>query len=153
MIVHYQQMTGDELKLIYKGSGMKSADFAKRLGLEQHQLYTQFSRQAKPIDKEIADRVAADSDLANQKLFVVSKQKNLPGEDDRGGSVVHLLSETLQVLKEVIKKNEKKDNQITTLIATVTDSNKHIREEAALSRKMISGAYDQGLLRWVKGKT
>lgn len=143
MIVHYHHMTGDELKRIYKISGLKSEEFASKLGLEKHQLYTQFGRQAKKIDREIEEKLKEVSELAQHQLILV-KQQNSSSEaksEDSGPQVVKFLTDTIQVLKDVLVKGEKQSEAII-------ESNKHIREEAAMYRRMLLDGYEAGLLQW-----
>lgn len=148
MIVHYEHMTGDEFKRIYKISGKKAPDFAKMLEthmgvkIERHNLYTQFDRRNKPIDKEYEEAVKKLPELAQHQLLVVNDQQSSPQSE--GSEVVRILTETISVMKEVLLKGEK-------MSAAILDDNRHIKEEALLYRKMLTDGYEAGLLQW-KGK-
>jgi hypothetical protein len=153
MIVHYYKMTGDELKRIYKISELKSDEFASKLRIERHQLYTKFSRGTKMIDRVVEDAVKNDSDLAKHQLLVI-KQQNLSPEQQQSepNDVVKLLSDTIQVMRDLLVKGEKRDNLIDKAISALTDDNRHIKAEAENYRRMFADAYDAGLIQWAKPK-
>jgi hypothetical protein len=137
MNVSYYKMSGDELKRIYKVSGLKSEQFAARIGLEKHQLYTQFSRQGKPVDMEIEVALKKVPDLAKfQQNLAIGHVDEPPSEyhpgQDLMAKALSMINETLQLIKD--------DHSI------IKTSNDHIREEASFYRDILRQGFKEGAI-------
>lgn len=158
MIVNYHIMTGDELKRIWRLSELKQPQFCERVGLrELHELQTQFSRRNKPIDQKIEDAVNNDPELAVHKLVIVkgqelSLEKKPPREEREPDDVVKILTDTLQVMRDVLIKADQRADITDKSIIALTASNEHIIEEANLYKRIVSDGYDKGLLQWTGQK-
>jgi UTP:GlnB (protein PII) uridylyltransferase len=130
-------MTGDELKRIYKMSGLKADDFAARLKMERHQLYTQFGRQSKPIDLEIETALKNDPALAKEQ-FLSEVQQNLPAGP---GPTVELLAKSLDMINETLV-------MIKNSLNIIADDNRFIKEDAEIYRSIVKSGIDQGAIKF-----
>ncbi len=147
MIVHYAYMTGDELHTIYKLSNLTQEEFAAMIGKEsRQQLITQFNRKNQKVDDDVEKKVKATPELAQHRMMIVSKQNEVDRQTNEGGEVVRFLTDTIQVLKDVLVKGEKQTAVMQKAVDSLVDSNKHIIEEAQTYRKILMDGYEAGPL-------
>ena len=139
------RMTGAELRRIQDASGLTQLEFAeKKLKVSRTQLNRLFDLQE--IPEGVEARIDTDKELGHLKNTLLNKAPSVP--DTGGSEVVKYLTDTMQLLKDVLVKGEKQSEVLQKMADTLIDSNQHIREEAIMYRRMFADAYDSGLLKW-----
>jgi hypothetical protein len=145
--IELMRMTGNELRQICDLSKKElNKDELKDLfGISRGTLYNYFDLEEKPVPFEIEEAVDKHPILREAKNKVIRKMETSPSINSlsEGTDIAKLLTDTIQVLRDVLVKSDKH-------LDALVDSNNHIREEAALYRRMVEDGYDSGLLQWAK---
>lgn len=141
------RMTGTELRQICDLSKkqLSKDDLKDLFGISRGTLYNYFDLEEKPVPIDIEEIVDKNPILRYWKNIVIKKTETSPAVNhmNEGSDIAKLLTDTIQVLREVLIKSDKQ-NEI------LVDNNKHIREEAELYRRILNDGYDAGLLQWNK---
>lgn len=146
MVINYYKMSGDELKRIYKISGLKSEDFAAKLKLVKHQLYTQFSRGSKAIDREVEDELKANPELAKHQGILEVEPINSPIEQINSGPSAELHAKVIDMLRETL-------TLIKDQSATIADDNRVIKEHAEIFSNLVKQGVEDGIIVFKKQKS
>lgn len=133
-------MTGPELQMVCSISGIDMKDIPGILGISYGTMYNYFKRQ-KQIPEEVEAKIDGHPDLAKAKNQVIKRPETGLQTKQEGNEVVKLLSDTIQVMRDLLVKSERRDESITKAIDALSDDN-------ATLRKLVNAGIDSGALQW-----
>lgn len=145
--IELMKMTGNELRQICDlcKKQLSKDDLKDIFKISRGTLYNYFDLEEKGVPIEIDEIIDKHPILRDAKNKVIRKVETSPSINNmnEGSDIAKVLTDTIQVLREVLVKSDKQ-------LDLIMENNKHIREEAELYRRMVMDGYDLGLLKWNK---